>query len=287
MIKEFKIQQFLKYFNIEGGKSDIIHITKYSEHHNLRLSSEAILIDFYFLALKTDFESVEDFGKTEFDNSRNSFAYFDIPETLVEWNVKKPWKGYHILINKKVFKDYAKTYNFSGYDRHEALFLKQEEEDLLADIFNKAYSEYLKANFSEEILLSYSKLILSYIHSFYKRQFETRQEIYNKIVSEFKAHLEIYFNDKKENYELPTVSYFAEKAHLSANYFGDVIKHFTGRPPVEHIHDHIIRLAKIKLTEPNANISEVGYSLGFDYPTYFTRFFKKKTGFTPSKFRKK
>lgn len=286
MIKELKILQFLDYLNVKGNKSDIIHISKYDEQRDLRLHSEPVLIDFYFLALKTDFESLSDLGKTNFDD-RNSFAYFDSPQTLTEWKVKKPWKGYHILINKEVFKNYAQTYNFSGYDRHEALFLQEDEEDLLNDLFDKAYKEYSKDNFSVEILLSYSKLILSYIHTFYKRQFETRQEIYNKIVSEFKLHLQSYFDNKKEFYKLPNVSYFADKVNLSSNYFGDVIKHFTGRPPIEHIHDHIIRLAKIKLAEPEVNISEIAYSLGFDYPTYFTRFFKSKTGFTPSSFRNK
>ncbi|MEH0157284.1 helix-turn-helix domain-containing protein [Limibacter armeniacum] len=265
----------------------MIHISKYDAHPDLRLYSEPVLIDFYFLALKMDFETEENFGKTEYDDGRNSFAYFDKPKTLTGWNVKRPWKGFHILIHKSLFKDYAKNYNFSGYDRHEALFLNQEEETLLADIFNKAYAEYLKPNFSEDILLSYSNLILSYIHSFYKRQFDTRQKIYNQIVSDFNSYLDQYFDEKNESYQLPTVTFFADKANLSSNYFGDVIKHFTGRPPVEHIHDHIIRLAKIKLSEPNANISQIGYSLGFEYPSYFTHFFKKKTGFTPSKFRNK
>ncbi len=264
----------------------MIHITKYEEHNNLLLSSQPIIIDFYFLALKTNFESVEDFGKTLYDG-RYSFAYFDAPDTIAEWNLKKPWKGYHILINKKIFNDYARAYNFSGYDKHEALFLNQEEEDLLTDIFEKAYNEFSKIDYSEEILLSYSKLILSYIHTFYKRQFETRQVIYNDIVSKFKKDLKDYFNEEYENYKLPSVSYFAEKVNLSSNYFGDVIKHFTGRSPLDHIHDQIIIVAKIKLANSNLNISEIGYSLGFDYPTYFTRFFKNKTGFTPSKFRKK
>lgn len=286
MIPKFKIASFLKYFNIENYKSDTIHITKYEEHHNLLLYSKPISIDFYFLALKTNFESIEDFGKTPYDG-RYSFAYFDAPDTIAEWSVKKPWKGYHILINKKIFNDYAKTYNFSGYDKHEALFLNQDEEDLLTGIFEMAYNEFSKTDFSEDILLSYSKLILSYIHSFYKRQFETRQDIYNKIVIEFKNHLQNYFNDGTENYKLPSVNHFAEKANLSTNYFGDVIKHFTGRPPLDHIHDHIIRVAKVKLSDTKLNVSEIAYSLGFDYPTYFTRFFKNKTGFTPSKFRNK
>lgn len=121
-------------------------------------------------------------------------------------------------------------------------------------------------------MLSYAALILSYIQSFYNRQFDTRAKLYNETVANFYKNLEDYYDNDKPVNHTPTVSYFAEKANLSSNYFGDMIKHYTGSSPQDHIQQLIIQIAKNKLRNTSLTISEIAYSLGFDYPTYFTRF---------------
>jgi len=45
--------------------------------------------------------------------------------------------------------------------------------------------------------------------------------------------------------------------------------------------------AKNILLRPNKSIAEVAYELGFEYPQYFSRLFKKKEGLSPSKYREK
>ncbi len=85
---------------------------------------------------------------------------------------------------------------------------------------------------------------------------------------------------------MPNVHYFSDKLHLSSNYFGDLIKINTGKTPSEIIQDKIISEAKKHLEISNKTVAEIGYDLGFDYPTYFTRLFKKQTGITPTTYRK-
>ena len=43
--------------------------------------------------------------------------------------------------------------------------------------------------------------------------------------------------------------------------------------------------AKDLLLAPSASISETAYKLGFEYPQYFSRLFKKKTGVSPSEYQ--
>lgn len=43
--------------------------------------------------------------------------------------------------------------------------------------------------------------------------------------------------------------------------------------------------AKDMLVEPGRNISEIAYSLGYQYPQYFSRAFKKTVGCTPNEYR--
>lgn len=270
--------------NIDGAKNNAIQIIKYDEHQNIRLKSEPVLIDFYMFAVKSDLESDIDYGQTDFDEN-DAFLYMDKPESEILWDVKRPFSGYNLLIEPKLFNRSALGEVFPNYNAHDALFLTEDEEILLKDIYEKAYLETCKSKPSNEILLSYTRLILSYAKAFYERQFETRRQIYNKIVADFYENLASYYDGQDEFVELPSVAKFAEKSNHSSNYFGDVIKHFTGKSPLELIHEHIITIAKNKLQNPDLTVSQIGYSLGFEYPTYFTRFFKKKTGITPNNFR--
>lgn len=81
------------------------------------------------------------------------------------------------------------------------------------------------------------------------------------------------------------VQYFADQLHLSANYFGDLIKKETGKSAQEHIQLKVIEMAKDKLYNPEKNVNEIAYELGFKYPHHFSRMFKKIVGYSPTDYR--
>ena len=76
-----------------------------------------------------------------------------------------------------------------------------------------------------------------------------------------------------------------KKLNFSSNYLSDFLKKETGKTPQEHIHLFVINKAKNSLLNSNSSISEIGYSLGFDYPQHFSSLFKLKTGMNPSEYR--
>ncbi|MFT4202857.1 MAG: helix-turn-helix domain-containing protein [Chitinophagaceae bacterium] len=282
--KKYSIKEFTDYTNIKGLKNNQIHLTDYDLHPNIRKQSQPIQIDFYFLGIKKNYDKNKFFGQTAFDQAE-SFVYLDQPDDIIQWDIDNPISGYHILMASNIFRKIAREYSFTHYGNHEALFITKEEEKIITDLFQKAFTEYNRSeNFSKDIVVSYASLILSYIQNFYNRQFDSRKELYNKTVADFYKNLEKYYGNNQE-IQIPNVSYFAELAHLSSNYFGDLIKHFTGNSPQEHIHQHIVQIAKSRLRDTSLTISEVAYSLGFGYPSYFTTFFKKETGISPTVFR--
>lgn len=63
------------------------------------------------------------------------------------------------------------------------------------------------------------------------------------------------------------------------------IKKETGKNAQDHIHFYLIEEAKNVLLNSNKSVSEIAYSLGFEYPQYFNKLFKQKTGKTPIEFR--
>jgi YesN/AraC family two-component response regulator len=77
----------------------------------------------------------------------------------------------------------------------------------------------------------------------------------------------------------------ADQVHLSPNYLSELLKRETGINAQDHIHYMIIEEAKNILLHTNLSMSEIAYSLGFEYPQYFSKLFKLKTGKTPVEFR--
>ena len=64
-----------------------------------------------------------------------------------------------------------------------------------------------------------------------------------------------------------------------------MIKAETGMSAKSHIQEYVIQLAKTKLLGTNETISEIAYSLGFEYPQRFNKLFKSKVGQSPSAYR--
>lgn len=82
-----------------------------------------------------------------------------------------------------------------------------------------------------------------------------------------------------------SVREFAEHLHLHPNYLTNVVKAETGKPASEWIQDRTIAEAQSMLNNTTLSVSEITFRLGFNDSTHFAKFFKKRTGMTPSAFR--
>ncbi len=181
-----------------------------------------------------------------------------------------------------------KEYSFFSYCVNEALHLSERERATFIDCLMKIQEELQHSidRLSKRLIANNIELLLNYCLRFYERQFITRQDAHRDILTRFEALLDNYFTgDNASQKGLPTVRYCASELCLSPNYFGDLIKKETGKTALEYIQNKIIHLAKEQLFVPANSISQIAYSLGFQYPQHFTRVFKKATGITPNEFR--
>lgn len=179
-----------------------------------------------------------------------------------------------------------REFSFFDYRVNEALHMSETERDIIASLMRHIQAEIENAGdpMQKSILVSYIDVMLNYCQRFYNRQFQMRQPEYTDILMRFHALLADYFDSGLQvDHGLPGVQYFAEALSMSPNYFSDLIKRHTGENASILIREHIIRLAKNAL-KSNANVSQVAYSLGFEYPQHFTRMFKKHTGLTPKQY---
>jgi len=82
-----------------------------------------------------------------------------------------------------------------------------------------------------------------------------------------------------------SVADVAEAAHLSPNYLSSVFKEATGRTVLDEIHRLRMDEARARLAGSNASVKEIAMALGFESQQYFSRFFRRTTGMTPSEYR--
>ena len=136
------------------------------------------------------------------------------------------------------------------------------------------------------MIIAQVELLLTYIERFYHRQFLTRKIANHKILNRLESILTEYFNSESLTKKgLPTVQFIAETLNVSASYLSELLKVLTGQTTQQHIHARLIDKAKQLLLSTSLTVNETAFQLGFDYPHYFSRLFKNKTGLTPAAFR--
>ena len=96
---------------------------------------------------------------------------------------------------------------------------------------------------------------------------------------EFFELLERYACDHKSVVE------YAEMLRLSVYQLNKITKSVVGKTVSELIHEQLVLESKRTLLGTSNQVKDIAYSLGFDDISYFIRFFKKSTGFSPEAFR--
>lgn len=181
-----------------------------------------------------------------------------------------------------------KNYTFLSYAVNEALHLSEQERGIVMDCLEKISLELEHAidKHSKALIAMNIELLLNYCMRFYERQFISRSDANKDTLARFEQLLDDYFqSDLPMQDGLPSVKYFADKICLSSNYFGDMLKKETGKTPQERIQEKVIELAKEHIVNTDKTVSEIAYTLGFQYPQHLCRVFKKRTGCTPNEYR--
>jgi len=98
---------------------------------------------------------------------------------------------------------------------------------------------------------------------------------------EFSEHLEKHVTTHK------LVSYYTGLMNLSSNQLNEITKAAVGKTSSELINEHIILEARRHLLATCNQVKDIAGYLGYEDVSYFIRFFKKHTGYSPEAFRQK
>lgn len=290
------ISQLRKLLKCNPPKHPLVTLINYSDiDFSLVANNTKIVIDFYSISLKTISNGAFFYGRKNIDFEEAAMFCASPGQTISVDGINQGWEidGWGLyfhpdLIRNSFLGKKIDEYSFFSYSEDEALHVSDDENKMLQTVLNTVKREYsLNMDaFSTDLIISNIEVLLNYCKRFYGRQFVTRSSYHNDIVIKFEGILKAYFQNKTSlKAGLPTVKYCANALNLSPNYLSDLLKQETGKSAIEHIHFHLVQLAKDRLTGTDASISEIAYDLGFEQSQNFSRFFKKKTGESPSAYR--
>ncbi|MBC8617098.1 AraC family transcriptional regulator [Parabacteroides faecis] len=235
------------------------------------------------------------YGKNYYDYQEGTLVFISPGQIVGNEDTGETYqmKGWALLFHpdllwKTPLGQKMREYTFFSYEANESLHISERERQTFLNCLNEIQEELERSidKHSKSIITASIEVLLNYSMRFYDRQFVTREKVNHDILTRFEMLLNDYFeSDKPETIGLPSVQYCADNLHLSANYFGDLIKKETGKSAQEHIQSTVINLAKAKLHDPEKTINEIAYEMGFKYPHHFSRLFKKMTGMAPTDYR--
>ncbi len=155
-------------------------------------------------------------------------------------------------------------------------------------ILNLSQTYNIDAIFNE-IVTIYSKPILSYnmmksqcyafLHGICKSFHYER--MYSKKYMPIAAG--IAYLEQMHSYDL-SVSEIAKMCHVSESCFRKLFQQYSGISPVQYKTNNLLRQAKDMIRSGDLTINEIASHLGFNDVGYFSRWFKKNTGISPSMF---
>ncbi len=255
---------------------------------------KSVIYNFYSVCIKKDFTGKLKYGQNFYDFDEGVITFFSPGQVIAAtvgddiaingmWLVIHPDFLLHYPLSKKI-----KEYGYFSYAVNEALHLSDKEEAMMISAMKNIEAEYrsLLDNYSQDVMISQIELLLSYANRFYGRQFITRKHAGNDLLERFESILSEYFENKiPHQNKLPTVQYLSLQLNVSSHYLSDMLRMITGQSTQQHIREAVIKKAKEILTTTNLSVSEIAYSLGFEYPQSFNKLFKNKTLVSPLVFR--
>lgn len=300
IVKINSITELHDYFGLPKPKHPLVSVLRvndYLDEQKLEnLSKFKYTMGLYQISLKDTCPfTITNYGCNSYDFQEGTMLFL-APNQVIEFerqNYNKTETGWSILfhpdlIRKSELGKNIKQYSFFSYASNEALHLSDDERNTVTEISQKIQKEYqnnIDAH-SQTLIVSNIELLLNYCTRFYDRQFYTRTNLNKDIVAQFEQLLISYYASAKPlDLGIPTVQFCGAALNLSAKYLSDLLRKETGHSAKDHINEYVIEQAKNKLIGSQESVSEIAYGLGFEYPQYFSKMFKKQTGFSPAKYR--
>jgi AraC-like DNA-binding protein len=200
----------------------------------------------------------------------------------------KVYSGYLLAFNREFHSFYHRSLppilNISYFRNNNispTLALDDEVFSTLLNIIEQMTVDFRKADWAvPELTRSYLNIFLLIINELFN------EKLNHKTKRKKNELLPKFINLVEEKYaDLHKVKEYADLLHITPVKLNRICSQFVDKNASDLIMDRIVLEAKRLLVFSNRSNKEIAYSLGYSDPSYFSRFFRKKTGKSPSEFR--
>ncbi|MRX38966.1 helix-turn-helix domain-containing protein [Flavobacterium sp. LC2016-23] len=249
--------------------------------------------DFYKICINTG-QNIIQYADRGIETD-GTILFFGNPHIPYSWEVISPaYHGFACVFTEEFLK-----VNDRSESLHECplfkisgtpiFYLSAEQKEFVTSLFQKMIVEQdTDYVFKDDLIRNYINLI---IHESMKMQpsenFFKHKNASARITSLFLELLERQFpiETKNQPLVLKNPQDYAQNLAVHVNHLNRSVKEITGKSTTAHITERIISEAKALLQHTDWSIADIGYSLGFEYPSYFNNYFKRLTGTVPKSLR--
>jgi AraC-like DNA-binding protein len=215
---------------------------------------------------------------------------FSKPGEVRAWEDKNNIpEGYALIFEEEFLLSF---FNDSRFIQNLSYFSSERKTPVINISEIKLRTDYLLQNITAEINNYESKdkhilrallyEILMLLDREYRKEYTPDSEAAVIVNRHIKSFTDIVNKDFKHHHN---TKYYADKLYITPNYLNEIVKKATGINAKLYIQNKILSEAKKTLTYTNLSISEIADNLHFDSASYFIRFFRKHTGYTPLQYR--
>ncbi|MFH6996691.1 helix-turn-helix domain-containing protein [Flavobacterium sp. FlaQc-57] len=211
-------------------------------------------------------------------------VYFIRPGQVHNWSLNVDTSGFQLMLSSEIINIFPNLGQFPFFEQSVPSCLSLTKEEF--GEFKKHLEEIesiLPQNdaLTKEIVLLRLHLLLKLLQKEFLNQFQehdssTKPE---KVIKSFSVLIDANFKEES------SVNFYADKLNITPNYLNILSQKYLKMPAGDVIKERTILEAKRLLTSTDLSIKEIGYQLGFNDNTYFSKVFKKYTGKTPGDFK--
>lgn len=152
----------------------------------------------------------------------------------------------------------------------------------IESLTNQIQREYLNINDNHSIEVIRSLIQILIIKLFRIKSKGNDNFVNKKYYLKFISLQELV---EKDCFESKKVAYYANKIGVTTKTLNNITQSIIGKNAKAFIDDIVILQIKRLLINSPLSFTEIAYQVGFDDPTNFFKYFKKKTGFSPKQFK--
>jgi len=225
----------------------------------------------------------EGYGKHSIDfqeyELKKDLVYIIKPSQVHKWLLEEfhnEYDGYIFLFSRDFFQDDKIINNLFDTNADSAIDICNYAKKNLTVLIEMIKEEY--DNNDDYLLIShlFSSFLKYIIKS--KKRTEDTSSLDNRVAT-LKLLIEQHFKEEK------SASFYARELDITTKRLNEIMKQNIHKTVTELINTKVILEAKRELIYSHSSVKIISEELGFLDSSYFSKFFKKHTGFSPQHFR--